>query len=183
MVPGPASYVGLPGDAVEEEKTFSRTLEMCAPEKSPGPWAAVNLGVLTWSVTVLVLIFLDSNRLDEFRTQMYLFWSFTTTFVWVVEVGLSVWHVGKESSCREAVELVVAAYMTYVTAVVMWKHWCRPDKQVEGEVLDVGLTVAAYLYASEETCLLTWKQWRSVFRRADAEGFERPKASNQEPCT
>ena len=114
---------------------------------------------------------------------MYLFWSFTTTFVWVVEVGLSVWHVGKESSCREAVELVVAAYMTYVTAVVMWKHWCRPDKQVEGEVLDVGLTVAAYLYASEETCLLTWKQWRSVFRRADAEGFERPKASNQEPCT
>eukprot|EP00439_Symbiodinium_sp_Y106_P022949 s5205_g2.t2 len=135
MAPGPASYVGLPGDAVEEEKTFSRTLEMCAPEtwlkqhesklrllakwpaarlglgfglrhlglrtrpgngrtrhlcgmqeKSPGPWAAVNLGVLTWSVTVLVLIFLDSNRLDEFRTQMYLFWSFTTTFVWVVEV-------------------------------------------------------------------------------------------------
>ena len=112
---------------------------------------------------------LDSGRRDEFRSQMYLFWSFATTFVWVLEVGLSCWYVGKQSSFREAVELAIAAYLTYESAVTMWKHWCRPDKQVEGEVADVGLNAAIYFYASEETCFLTWQQWqqwRRVFRRS-----------------
>ena len=98
---------------------------------------------------------------------MYLFWSFATTCVWVLEVGLSVLYVGKQSSWREAAELIVAAYLTYESAMVMWKHWCRPDKQVEGEVVDVGLNVAAYLYASEETCFLAWQRWRWFFRRVE----------------
>ena len=41
MAPGPASYVGLPGDA-EEEKTFSQQLEMCVPETrlNHGKWSS-----------------------------------------------------------------------------------------------------------------------------------------------
>ena len=119
----------------------------------------------------LVIIIMDSGRRDEFRSQLYLLWSFATTFVWVLEVFLSVWYQGRHSSWREAAELVLAAYLTYESAVTMWRHWCYPDKEVEGEVIDVSLTVAGYLYASEETCFLTWRQWRRVFPcRAEGEG-------------
>ncbi|CAE7207834.1 unnamed protein product [Symbiodinium pilosum] len=170
MASSTESYAPLDGGQ-EELPTYSSGLLMYAPEKSPGPWAAINVGVLSWSIAMLVIIIMDSGRRDEFRSQLYLLWSFATTFVWVLEVFLSVWYQGRHSSWREAAELVLAAYLTYESAVTMWRHWCYPDKEVEGEVIDVSLTVAGYLYASEETCFLTWRQWRRVFPcRAEGEG-------------
>ena len=75
MAPGPASYVGLPGDAVEEEKTFSRTLEMCAPEtwlkqhesklRLLAKWPAARLG-LGFGLRHLGLRCLDQERLVFF---------------------------------------------------------------------------------------------------------------------
>mmetsp|Transcript_63206 Transcript_63206/g.100347 ORF Transcript_63206/g.100347 Transcript_63206/m.100347 type:complete len:156 (+) Transcript_63206:23-490(+) len=124
------------------------------PEKNPGLWVTVNLVMLIWSGFMLVTIFFDAKR--EFREEFYLSWSFATTAVWVAEVMLEVWYHKSASSCRQIFELLVAAYLTYASAVTLWKKWTHPGKDVDEELTDAIISTIAYFYASEETLRLLW---------------------------
>mmetsp|Transcript_31174 Transcript_31174/g.58504 ORF Transcript_31174/g.58504 Transcript_31174/m.58504 type:complete len:171 (+) Transcript_31174:35-547(+) len=154
------AYVDLKGPG-DDRRTWHDLLLDCVPERNPEPWAAINFAAFVWSLVTWLTILVDGAKNDEFRSRMYLFYDFATTFIYLVEAGLTVWYLKWRAPLTQAILVVLAAYFTYVTAVTMWKKWCHPDKQVDAEEVDVLLNTAVYAWALSETGWLSWRRQTS----------------------
>ena len=77
-------------------------------------------------------------------SRQYYLWDYTTTIVWVVQIGLLV-RFDKLSWAR-GVELAVAAYFLWDSASLLQFNLQHPDEDVDEETVIILVIVFAYLY-------------------------------------
>mmetsp|Transcript_75993 Transcript_75993/g.152672 ORF Transcript_75993/g.152672 Transcript_75993/m.152672 type:complete len:190 (+) Transcript_75993:171-740(+) len=132
-----------------------------SPRKARKLWIGINTICLAWSLLLFIDIFCTLRPLERLHgTQDYLVWSFGTTIVWVLEVGLNYFEMQQSNFSRNLfdflyfqtakdvgvfVEFLAAIYFLVVSAKV-FIVWHKADTDVGGQTLDTTISSLAYAY-------------------------------------
>ena len=142
-------------------------LKAYAPTNAPRAWIWINTFCLVWSALLFIEILFTLAPLDRLEgTQFYLAWNFGTTFIWLVEVGLTIYSDMQESNLengqvslyeyvssktadpegfRLILELMLAFLFLGDSITVFWR-WFEVDENIDGELFDTVVSIAAYGY-------------------------------------
>ena len=152
---------------------MSVTLQDLSPPNSPVMWFVVNFLCCVWSLLLFLLILFGTDDSEEKAVikQHYLFYNFMTTFIWVVEMGLTVWvsHRGRHStstsffhvSWEVALEFLVSVYFL-IDATVMVIAWDYTKHTLIRMSVDAVVGILAYFYVSSTA-------FQSLLKRHDFE--------------
>lgn len=127
-------------------------LQSWTPKNSPVPWITVNVLCFASSAALFLvtLIAEDDSQYRIFAKQSYLFWNFSTTVVWCVEVGLRVYASRREVKLQQRIELAVAAYFTTDSAILLHKFKVKKE-DIDVVLFEVAINTLAYLHVLRET--------------------------------
>jgi hypothetical protein len=144
-------------NTTKESRRQLTCLESIVPDNCPLPWIGINI-ICCLSCVLIFLAILDTDGpLDRpYGTKLYVCWAVITNILWLVEVGLIVWYrVDSRYAWIHKVEFLLAVYFMIgsfdmLTSGMIWQE---PDEDLDGELIDVVISGAAYSFELTLQCL------------------------------
>lgn len=134
-------------------ETRPQLLLYIVPERNPRTWTAVNFIVFVWSLIVLFPILAQHRTAQEKMVQrqslLYRSWNVTTTLMWLLEIGLTVWFRQEASTWVEWIELILALFFSAETIVTVIIFKCTTH--LKEQLSNVIITMVAYIWATSLT--------------------------------
>lgn len=144
-----------------------------APEKNPALWTIINGVLFLWSAVLVYEIVATEGPLERpYGEHLYLIWNFGSTVMWCCEIGLHVWYHYPLFSWLDGLQLVVAFYFLF-DSILLFARWANPEKEIDDELVDVGITSLAYL----AILIYTANLWRQKARGEQVETEDEQETS------